>query len=289
MPHATANDFTRLYYEETGIGTPILFLHEFAGDHRSWEPQVRYFSRRNRCITYAARGYRPSDIPDSQEAYTFEVFRDDAVAVLDHVGVSKAHLVGLSMGGYSALQIGLRRPERVLSLTLAGTGSGSQPEHQADFRTVARATADQFEALGSGAVANTFGSGPNRVPFLVKDPRGFGEFLDAFASHDAPGSARTMRGVQAGRPSIYDFEADLRRLLLPTLVICGDEDDACLKPSLFLKATIPASGLVMLPKTGHLVNLEEPALLNGALKRFLALAEAGRWVARDPRSIAQSG
>jgi proline iminopeptidase len=289
MPQATASDSTRLYYEETGIGTPILFLHEFAGDHRSWEPQVRYFSRRNRCITYAARGYRPSDVPASQEAYTFELFRDDAVAVLDHAGVSEAHLVGLSMGGYSALHVGLRYPERVLSLTLAGTGSGSEPALQADFRTMARETADQFEAVGSAAVANTFGFGLNRVPFLVKDPRGFGEFLDAFASHDAQGAARTMRGVQAGRPSIYEFEADLRRLLLPTLVICGDEDDACLRPSLFLKATIPAAGLVMLPKTGHLVNLEEPALFNGALQRFLTLAKAGRWIARDSRSIAQIG
>jgi proline iminopeptidase len=286
MPQATANDSTRLHYEEAGAGTPILFLHEFAGDHRSWEAQVRYLARRHRCITYAARGYRPSDVPASQDAYSFELFRDDALAVLDHAGVSKAHLVGLSMGGYSALQLALRHPERVLSVTAAGTGSGSEPALQAAFRSMARETADQFEAQGSAAVAATYGLGPNRIPFQVKDPRGFGEFLDAFAGHDAQGSARTMRGVQAERPSLYAFEADLRSLTVPTLVVCGDEDDACLGPSLFLKATIPASGLVVLPKTGHAVNLEEPALFNGALERFLALAEAGRWPTRDPRSVA---
>jgi len=289
MPLATANDSTRLYYEETGSGTPILFLHEFAGDHRSWEAQVRFFSRGHRCITYAARGYLPSGIPTSQDAYGFELFRDDALAVLDHAGVTTAHLVGLSMGGYSALQIALRYPERVLSVTTAGTGSGSEPSLQAEFRSMARATADQFEADGAAAVANIYGFGPNRVPFQVKDPRGFGEFVDAFASHDAHGSARTMRGFQAERPSIYEFEPELHSLVLPTLVICGDEDDACIRASLFLKATIPASGLVILPKTGHAVNLEEPALFNSTLERFLALAEAGRWVARDARSRAASG
>lgn len=248
MPQATANDSTRLYYEEAGSGTPILFLHEFAGDHRSWEAQVRYLSRRYRCIAYAARGYRPSDVPASQDAYSFELFRDDALAVLDHAGVTRAHLVGLSMGGYSALQLALRYPERVLSVTAAGTGSGSEPALQAAFWSMARETADQFETLGSAAVAATYGFGPNRIPFQVKDPRGFGEFLDALAGHDAEGSARTMRGVQGDRPSLYAFEADLHSLTLPTLVVCGDEDDACLGPSLFLKATIPASGLVVSPR-----------------------------------------
>lgn len=285
MPYAKTTDGFRLYYEEVGAGTPILFIQEFAGDHRSWEPQMRYFARRHRCIAYAARGYRPSDVPAAPELYSYEHFAADVVAMLDHIGVEKAHLVGLSMGGYSALQVGLKHPRRTLSLTLAGTGSGSERWYQAEFRQAALEVAAQFETAGSGAVAQSYGRGPGRVPFEVKDPRGFQEFLDRLAEHDPEGSARTLRGFQAQRPSIYDFEEDIRRLSVPTLIVVGDEDDPCIEPSLFLKKHIAASGLDMFPKTGHAVNLEEPALFNQTVDAFLSLVEAGRWSPRDPRSI----
>ncbi len=283
MPYATARDSTRLYYEEAGTGSPILFLHEFAADYASWEPQMRYFSRRHRCIAYSARGYAPSEVP-SAEAFTYEHFRDDALAVLDHLGIERAHLAGLSMGAYSSLQVGLHRPQRVLSLTLAGVGSGSEPAHIDGFRESAQKNARDFETLGSAEVAKTYGNSPNRIAFKVKDPRGFLEFMEALARHDALGSAHTQRGFQGGRPSIYAFEDRIRRLMLPALIIVGDEDDACIEPSLFLKQTIPASGLAMFPKTGHILNLEEPALFNETLERFLGLAEAGRWPPRDPAS-----
>ena len=275
MPYATARDSTRLYYEEAGTGSPVLFLHEFAADYASWEPQMRYFSRRHRCIAYSARGYAPSEVP-AADAFTYEHFRDDALAVLDHLGIERAHLVGLSMGAYSSLQVGLHRPQRVLSLTLAGVGSGSEPAHIDAFRESAQNNARDFETLGSAEVAKTYGNSPNRIAFKVKDPRGFLEFMEALARHDAQGSAHTQRGFQGGRPSIYAFEDRIRHLTLPALIIVGDEDDACIEPSLFLKQTIPASGLAMFPKTGHILNLEEPALFNETLERFLGLAEAGR-------------
>ncbi len=283
MPYATARDSTRLYYEEAGTGSPILFLHEFAADYASWEPQMRYFSRRHRCIAYSARGYAPSEVP-AADAFTYEHFRDDALAVLDHLGIERAHLVGLSMGAYSSLQVGLHRPQRVLSLTLAGVGSGSEPAYIDAFRESAQNNARDFETLGSAEVAKTYGNSPNRIAFKVKDPRGFLEFMEALARHDAQGSAHTQRGFQGGRPSIYAFEDRIRHLTLPALIIVGDEDDACIEPSLFLKQTIPASGLAMFPKTGHILNLEEPALFNETLARFLGLAEAGRWPPRDPAS-----
>ena len=284
MPYATARDKTRLYYEEAGSGSPILFLHEFAADYASWEPQMRYLSRRHRCIAYSARGYAPSETP-AGDAFTYEHFRDDALAVLDHLGLASAHLVGLSMGAYSSLQVGLHRPERVLSLTLAGVGTGSEPAQIEAFRESTQRNARDFETLGSAEVAKVYARSPNRIPFRIKDPRGFGEFVAALARHDAQGSAHTQRGFQGGRPSLYAFEDSIRRLTLPVLVIVGDEDDACIQPSLFLKRNIPASGLAMFPKTGHILNLEEPALFNETLARFLALAEAGRWPARDPASV----
>jgi proline iminopeptidase len=284
MPYAIAADQTPLYYEEAGEGTPVLFLHEFAGDYASWEPQIRYFSRGYRCIVYSARGYTPSDIPASEEAYSYRHFRDDALAVLDHLGIDRAHFVGLSMGAYSAFHVGIHAPARAISLTLAGIGSGSEPERVDAFRKSALEAAEQFERLGSIETTKTYGRSPNRIPFQVKDPRGFQEFLSALERHDAAGSARTQRGFQGGRPSLYDFQAEMQQLALPVLIIVGDEDDACLAPSLLLKQHIPASGLSVFPKTGHVINLEEPALFNEMLQRFLALAEAGRWPARDPTS-----
>jgi proline iminopeptidase len=288
MPYATAGDSTRLYYEEAGSGSPVLFVHEFASDCAGWEPQMRYLSRRHRCITFSARGYKPSETP-SGDAFTYQHFRDDVLAVLDHLQIERAHLVGLSMGAYSSLQVGLHRPERAMSLTLAGIGTGSEPELIKAFRESNERNARVFETSGSAEAAKIYGKAPNRIPFKIKDPRGFDEFMAALARHDAQGSAHTQRGFQAGRPSLYDYEDRLRQLVLPVLIIVGDEDDSCLQPSLFLKQTIPASGLAVFPKTGHVINLEEPALFNETLERFLVLVEAGRWPPRDPASVRTSG
>jgi 3-oxoadipate enol-lactonase len=285
MPHATTRDGVRLYYEEAGSGTPILFVHEFAGDHRNWEAQIRYFSRAHRCIAYCARGYTPSDVPNKLAAYSYKHWFADAIAVLDHLAIEKAHFVGLSMGGYTVVQIGIHHPQRALSLTAAGAGSGSERAYTEEFRKNALATAELFEKSGSAEVARTYGEGPARIPFLLKDPRGFAEFNAMFASHDAQGSAYTMRGFQAERPSLYDFEAEIRRIAAPTLIVVGDEDDPCLEPSLRLKQWIAAAGLVVFPKTGHVVNQEEPALFNQTVGDFLARVEAGRWPQRDPRSL----
>jgi 3-oxoadipate enol-lactonase len=286
MPHAVTSDGVNLYFEEAGHGTPILFLHEFAADHTNWEPQLRYFSRRHRCIAYSARGYTPSDVPPAAEAYTYEHFYNDALAVLDHLGIAAAHFVGLSMGSYSSLQVALNAPARVRSMTLAGVGSGSSRENLEAFRAQCRANAEQFETLGSVEVAKVTREAPGRIPFLVKDPRGHADFYAALARHDAKGSANTMRGFQGGRPSIYTMTDVIRKVATPALIICGDEDDACIEPSLFLKKHLTASGLTFFPKSGHVLNLEEPSLFNETVERFIALAEAGRWCPRDPRSIA---
>ncbi|TGN78331.1 alpha/beta hydrolase [Bradyrhizobium yuanmingense] len=285
MPHATTRDGVRIYFEEAGQGTPILFLHEFAADYTNWEPQMRYFSRSHRCITYSARGYTPSDVPDG-EVYTYTHFYTDALAVLDHLGIERAHLVGLSMGAYSSLQIGLNAPQRALSMTLAGVGTGSELEKLDDWRKQCRANAEQFETLGSVEVAKVTREAPSRIPFLVKDPRGHADFYAALARHDAKGSARTMRGFQGGRASIYTMTDAIAKVTTPALIICGDEDEPCVGPSLFLKKHLPAAGLVMFPKSGHVLNLEEPALFNESVERFVTLVEAGRWPVRDPRSLA---
>src|SRR3954447_13689270 len=288
MSSVTTDDGVRLHYEETGEGTPVLFVHEFAGDHRSWEPQVRALSRRHRCITYAARGYPPSDVPDGLDAYSQDRAVADALAVLDAAGVERAHVVGLSMGGFCTLHLGLRHPERALSLVVAGVGYGAQHERQEAFRKESAAIARAFRDEGSAQVAERYAVGPARVQFQNKDPRGWAEFAARLAEHDAQGSARTMRGVQAARPSLYDLTDELAALDVPALIVAGDEDEGCLEASLMLKRTIAVAGLALLPKTGHTCNLEEPELFNRLLERFFADVEHGAWGPRDPRSLATS-
>ena len=224
-------------------------------------------------------------MPPSPEVYSYKHFYTDALAVLDHLGIDKAHLVGLSMGSYSSLQIGLNAPKRALSMTLAGVGSGSSLANLEAFRKQCMANAEQFESIGSVEVAKVTREAPGRIPFLVKDPRGHADFYAALARHDSKGSANTMRGFQGGRPSIYTLTEAIAKVPTPALIICGDEDDSCVEPSLFLKKHLPAAGLTFFPKSGHVLNLEEPALFNEMVERFIALVEAGRWPVRDPRSM----
>lgn len=280
----TAKDGTRLWYEEAGDGVPILFLHEFGGNHAAWEPQMRRFSRRYRCITYAARGYAPSDIPGDVSAYSQRIAVEDALAVLDGLGIAKAHIVGLSMGGFATAHFGLIAPDRALSLTIAGAGYGAEKEFEDYFRGVSLSVADHFETQGAKEFSKIYALGASRVQFQNKDPRGWAEFAARLATHSDTGAALTMRGVQAMRPSLYDLREEFAAMPVPTLVMVGDEDDHCLQPGIFLKKTIPACGLAVLPKTGHTLNLEEPDLFNSLLAEFFAQVEAGAWQARDPRA-----
>jgi pimeloyl-ACP methyl ester carboxylesterase len=285
MTMITTKDGVKLHAEEAGEGTPILFIHEFGGNHASWEPQLRFFSRRHRCITYAARGYPPSDVPESVEVYSQAIAADDAVAVLDGLKIDKAHIVGLSMGGFCTVHFGLRTPERALSLTVAGAGYGCEKEYEDYFRGVSLEVADNFETQGAKEFSKIYALGASRVQFQNKDFRGWQEFADRLATHSNRGAANTMRGVQARRPSFYDLEEELRKMVVPTLVMVGDEDDHCLQPGIFLKKTIPACGLSVFPKTGHTLNLEEPAAFNALLAEFIAQVEAGHWLPRDPRAL----
>jgi pimeloyl-ACP methyl ester carboxylesterase len=288
VPHATTDDGVKLYYEETGSGDPILFIHEFADDYRGWEPQVRAFSRRYRCITYNARGFPPSDVPPNASSYSQMRAVGDAIAVLDHLGIAKAHIVGLSMGGFCTLHLGLNHPGRALSLTVGGCGYGAEQDKREQFRAEALATANSFEKDGMVKTAERYTIGPTRVQYQNKDPRGWQEFARNMSEHSALGSANTMRGVQAERPSLYDLVDGMRKLTVPTLVVTGDEDEPCLEPALLMKRSIPTSGLVIIPLTGHACNLEEPDAFNRAVQDFLTAVENDAWGPRDPRSVTAS-
>jgi pimeloyl-ACP methyl ester carboxylesterase len=285
---APTSDGIELQFEVEGDGPPLLFIHEFAGDHRSWAPQVRHFSRTFRCITYAARGYPPSDVPADAAAYSQRRAVDDAIAVLDAAGAQQAHVAGFSMGGFAALHLVLGHPDRTRSAVIAGVGYGSQPSKREQFRRECHGIADAFESQGSAKVAESYAVGPARVQLQNKNPAAWREFAAALAQHDPTGAALTMRGVQAERPSLYDLRHELLAITTPVLILAGDEDEGSLEPSLMLKRTIPTSGLVILPRTGHTVNLEDPDAFNEPVGRFLAAVEEGVWRARDPRSVSGS-
>ncbi|RJF69504.1 alpha/beta fold hydrolase [Rhodopseudomonas palustris] len=284
MAFATTDDGVKLFYETAGTGSAIVFVHEFGGNHWSWEPQMNFFARRHRCVTFAARGFPPSDIPEDDAAYSQAHAADDVIAVMDAAGIDKAHVVGLSMGGFAALHVGLRHPGRVLSIVAAGAGYGAEKEHEDYFRGISEQVARNFRELGAKSFAPTYAEGASRVQFQAKDPRGWQLFADRLAQHSSIGAANTMIGVQMRRPSLYDLADEFRRMQLPVLVMVGDEDDHCLRPGMFLKLTIPRCGFAVFPKSGHTLNLEEPELFNRLLAEFVAQVEAGQWGPRDPRA-----
>lgn len=289
MPYADSDGVKLHYIDVAGesanaAAAPMVFVHEFAGEALSWEPQLRFFSRRCRCIAYNARGYPPSDAPADPAFYSQEIVADDIVRAMDSLDIAQAHLVGLSMGGFAVLHAGLRNPDRARSLVVAGCGYGAERGDRAEFHKSVEAMARGFDEGGTGAVADDYARSATRIQFRNKDPRGWAEFRDRLRAHSAAGSAATLRGYLKTRPSLYDLEESLAKLTVPTLIVNGDEDEPCLDPGLFLKRTIPSAGLWVLPRTGHTINLEEPDAFNRGVADFIAQVEEGAWGLRDPRS-----
>jgi pimeloyl-ACP methyl ester carboxylesterase len=288
MPYAVTDDGVKLYCEETGTGTPAIFVHEFAGDYRSWEMQVRHFGQRYRVISFNARGYPPSDVPEAVSAYSQNRAADDIVAVLDHFRIERAHIIGLSMGGFATLHLGFRHPARARSLTVGGCGSGAEPSQREAFRAEANTITAFIKTRGMAAFADKYAYGPSRVQFQNKDPRGFAEFKRMLAEHSAVGSANTQLGCQRERPSLYDLVEQMKVLTVPTLIVTGDEDFPCLAPGILLKRNIPTAALSVMPNCGHAVNLEDPDGFNSIVGSFLEWTDSGRWPTRDPRAMTAS-
>ena len=284
MPKIAARDGTRLYVDETGTGTPVVFVHEYAGDYRSWEPQMRHFCRQHRCVTYSQRGYPPSDVPSDPTRYSQDIARDDVIAVMDALSIDKAHVVGHSMGAYTALHVGIHYPERCLSVTAAGCGWGSAPDPSkcAAMKALAAETGKMFADEGIAVAAAKYADAPMRQAFKHKDPRGWQEFARMLAEHSAQGHAHTMLNLQLKRPTLWEMEEQLKTFSVPLLVIVGDEDDLCLDGSVFLKRTVPSAALLVIPRAGHTINSEEPAAVNAALSELFAAAESGCWLAHKP-------
>jgi pimeloyl-ACP methyl ester carboxylesterase len=288
MPHATTDDGVKLYFEETGSGLPLILVHEFAGDLRSYEMQMRHFGKCYRTIAYNARGFPPSDVPEHVSSYSQARAADDILTVLDHIGAPKAHIIGLSMGGFATLHFGMRHPARALSLCIGGCGYGAELDKREAFRAEADIIAAAIRKDGMTAFAERYAYGPTRVQYENKDPRGHAEFKAMLAEHSAMGSANTQQGVQKERPSLYTLVEEMKRITVPTLIITGDEDWPCLMPGILMKQNIPSAALAVMPNSGHAINIEEPEEYNRIVGDFLAQVDSGRWPMRDPRAVSAS-
>ncbi|MDB5315981.1 MAG: arylesterase [Rhodospirillales bacterium] len=278
MHFVTSHDGARLAFEEAGAGIPIVFVHEFAGDLRSWEPQMRQFARSHRCVAFSARGYPPSDVPEAAERYGQDIARLDVVAIMDALGIERAHVVGHSMGAFTALHVGLHHPERCLSVAALGCGWGSNPAERDAAAEACRNIAGLFRDKSMEEAAVAYAHFPMRLSFKAKDPRGFAEFVRMLAEHSGHGSAMTMLNLQMKRPTLWELEAELRGFVPPLLVLLGDEDAPCLEGSLFLKRIVPTAALAVIPRAGHTITTEEPAAVNAALAELFAAAESGCWM-----------
>ena len=264
-----------LAYLDAGQGSPVIFVHEFAGDMMSWLPQVNALSRRFRCIAYSARGYTPSDIPTDPKAYGWEFSVSDLIALMDFLKIPKAHIVGLSMGGYGVVSAGYLHPDRILSITPCSAGSGSVTKGREEMVASSRALADRIEHEGTRSAVAEYAKAASRLPFLEKDPVGFNTFFEQFSSHDSLGSALTLRGFQAARPSLLDKGQELSTIKAPVMMMLGDRDSGCVEPTLFMWRTIPGATLAVLPNSGHCINLEEPEVFNRLLLDFIDRVEGG--------------
>ena len=258
MPYVEAQG-AKLYVQERGEGYPVIFVHEFASDIRGWEAQFEHFSREHRCIAYNARGYSPSDIPHDVASYGWEFAVDDVVAVMRGLSIERAHLVGLSMGGYTALQFGLRFPEKVSAIFAAAVGSGSHPSQRDAWSRETSVLARIFSDRGTEGIAEKIARGPTRIQLKHKDPKSWQEFVTRLVGLSPRGLSHTMARCQALRPSLHDLRDQLSEMIIPVLLAVGDEDVACLETNVMLKSVLPNAGLWICPNTGHGINLEEPS------------------------------
>jgi pimeloyl-ACP methyl ester carboxylesterase len=267
MPIASVNGI-RLYYEVAGSGAPLVLVHGFACGVRSWDPQVRAFSRSRRAITYDVRGHGISEAPEDASAYSQDIFVQDLRALLGHLKIRRAAIGGLSMGGNIALNFALAYPEMVSNLIVADTGAGS--DQSGDWTAGSRAYAEALDTRGMEAFADMACASPLFARYVASGPTAERSIRSCLMTHRARGLAHTAREVLIERPTIYALEPRLRQLRVPTLLIVGAHDEPCLKTHRFMADCIRGSTHLVIRDVGHLTNLEAPAAFNAAVKRFLS-------------------
>lgn len=270
MPVAPINGIG-LYYEDTGSGRPIVLAHGFSATCRMWVPQIEAFRDRYRVIVYDARGQGRSEVPADPAVSSQPHMVEDLRGLLRYLGLERACVGGLSMGGNVALNFALAYPEVVEGLVICDTGAGSD-EPDVWARKV-REWVRILESEGIEAFARAYIGDPILAEFAAQGPDAREFLWTAITSNTAEGLARGLSGVVGNRPSVYSLRPRMEKLDTPTLVLVGDRDHWCTKVSRFVAETIPGAELVVITNSGHMTNLEQPMQFNDALGRLLSRVE----------------
>lgn len=274
MPKMKVGD-VELYYEETGSGFPVIFCHEFAGDYRSWEPQVRHFARRYRVITYNYRGYKPSDVPTDPAAYSQDILIADMKTLMDKLSIRQAHVIGIATGGNVALNFAIAHPEMTKSAIVAGAGAGTVKREA--WLAAGRTMAEGMRKIGAEAIVQSIEAAPQRQALRIKDPRAWDEFIGIIRDLSPEGAALSMLHVLGTRKPIFELREEIAALRMPVLVMVGDQDSPAFEPMLFVHQHARHGGLAVFPCTGHTLPVEEPELFNLLADQFLSAVDCGRW------------
>ncbi|MCU1619957.1 MAG: Pimeloyl-ACP methyl ester carboxylesterase [Modestobacter sp.] len=264
MPEVTINGHTTTWWE-TGSGEPLLFIMGTGMSGRAWAYEVEHFAATHRCITYDMRGVGTADCPDSE--YTPALLAEDAVALLDAIGIDSAHVMGFSLGSCTAQEMVLNHPDRVRSAVLLSTWGRTADEHHVRRHYESRRYALQHATL------DVFG----RFAFWMWSPTLLEEEHERITALE--GELRAWTGSKDVSGFIGHFSADLAHDTIdrlptvdtPVLVVHGDEDRITLpRYNRRVAAAIPGAVYVEIPRAGHLAFLEQPAALNKAVGDFLS-------------------
>lgn len=263
MPYARSTDGIRLHYEVLGRSnaTPVLLIQGLGADKHGWDMQRLPLALQYRVIALDNRGAGRSDKPFGH--YSLEQMAADAIAVLDQVGVEKAHIVGASMGGAITQIIGLRYPERVMSLTLACTACRNHPWRRELLNGWATAAGER----GMGAMAR-------EAARWVIGPRSFRRLLPAFGWLGPLAMGRTTHAFVSQVKAILDVDDSisdqLAEVTAPTLVMVGNQD--ILTPrgdSEEIADRMPNAELVVISGAAHGFMVEHATTFNRVLFEFL--------------------
>lgn len=272
MPEFSSPDGITLYFEDTGVGVPILFVHEFGGDYRSWHRQLPVLSRKFRCITFSARGFHPSAIPSDRGSYGQVFSTADVLALMDHLGLAQAHLVGTSMGSFSSLDFALTYPERVLGVTLVGNSSGPRDEiERAHYReTWVGHEIERREMHGGNGAVEVLEGDPAYQSFRKTDPENWAIYAKNLRSQSVEGAIHVLSTVHWNRRSLFDDQQRLAAFDKPVLLVTGDDDYYLVgETNALLQDILPNATWHRFPGTGHLVNIEQAQAFNDLLAQFV--------------------
>ena len=268
------SDGISLFVEDGGQGPAVLMAHEFGGDWHSWDGLIDELRKDHRCIRFSARGFLPSDAPADIAFYGQDRQVLDLLDLAGHLGLLRFHLVGLSMGSYTSLMFALRHAERLTSLTLMGCSGGPRDDvEQVNYREELRREIALLEREAGDGAVRWFTNDLAYRRLADKAPEVWQAYLARLRRQSVVGALNTLRTVHWNRTPLEAQQTALRHLRVPTLLIHGDEDHPRVAPSnRFLEETLPHCRRLVLPKTGHLVHIEEPATVKAELRRQFAVS-----------------